>query len=382
MILSHRWFFAGRCTAPLLLIILSAAMTPGKDLQWKKHVLNEQSDYEAAGIGDLNGDGAPDIVCGAYWYEGPDWTSRHLIGEIEKSGTYYNDFANELQDVDGDGDLDEISATWFSQEVLWRENPGKEDQTWNVHSIDKPGNMETLMLMDLNHDGRDDLLPNCMQAVVWYEKDSSPASTAKWTKHVAARNGGHGVGAGDLNGDGRVDILCPNGWYEAPRSDSADEWTWHSEWNLGTASVPILAYDVNEDGRMDVVWGMGHNYGIYWLEQQELEGQRTWMRHTIDTRWSQPHYIYAADLDQDHHLDLITGKRYHAHDGKDPGAEDPLGIYVYQYDKEKGTWKRSAVDEGSRAGFGLHPAIGDVDVDGDLDLVCPGKSGLYLFEQQ
>ena len=349
-----------------------------KDVQWKKHEINPGSKFEAAGMGDINGDGKIDVMCGGFWYEAPDW-KQHRVCDIEEQSEYYNDFANLMQDVDGDGDLDVVSVTYFSQEVLWRENPGKSGGDWKVHSIDKPGNSETGYFFDMNGDGVMDVIPNVGQEYVWYEKIKDKP---EWKKHSLGKEGaGHGGGAGDVNGDGLIDFMGPNGWYETSKTADGYEYTWRAEFKLDRPSVPMLAQDVNGDGLNDIVYGAGHGYGLYWLEQQKQDGKRVWKQHLIDKSWSQPHALFFVDLDGDGKLELVTGKRFRAHNGHDPGGNDPRCIYYYNYDKQNDAWQRHVIEENGSAGFGLMPEIGDIDGDGDPDILCPGKSGLYLFEQ-
>ncbi|MEW6236734.1 MAG: VCBS repeat-containing protein [Candidatus Omnitrophota bacterium] len=359
----------------------AAADQSAGDFHWKKHTINADSHFEAAGIGDMNNDAKKDIVSGEYWYEAPAW-KPHKIAELEPIDTYYNDFADEIQDVDGDGDLDIVCVTYFSKEVFWRENPGAKDAIWATHTIDTPGNMETGFLFDVNGDGLEDVFPDLAQEVVWYEKRPAKEGAPYFTKRFASKNGGgHGHGVGDVNGDGVTDIVAPGGWLEGKKNGAEMAWTWRPEFQLGTASFPILVKDVDGDGLNDIVWGLGHDYGLYWLQQGKKDGERTWTKHLIDKSWSQPHYIWIGDLKGDGSWQLVTGKRYYAHNGHDPGANDPRCIYVYTFDPKKDEWKRHVVEENGNAGFGLNPAIGDIDGDGDIDLVCPGKSGLYLFEQ-
>jgi hypothetical protein len=138
---------------------------------------------------------------------------------------------------------------------------------------------------------------------------------------------------------------------------------------------PIYAHDVNGDGKTDVVYSSGHQYGVFWLEN--MAGR--WKTHTLDDSWSQAHAVTLADLDHDGKLDIITGKRYLAHD-IDPGAYEPLGLYWYRAAGD-GSFVKHVIDYGSKVGGGMQIPVLDIDGDGDLDLVAPGKSGLFLFEQ-
>jgi hypothetical protein len=116
------------------------------------------------------------------------------------------------------------------------------------------------------------------------------------------------------------------------------------------------------------------------MKQKVVNGQRTWEKHLIDKSWSQPHFMVMADIDNDGQKELITGKRYYAHNGHDPGEDDGECIYYYKFDKGTQQWTRFLVSEGGRVGFGINTVVVDIDGDGDLDIVAPGKSGLYLLE--
>jgi hypothetical protein len=333
--------------------------------------------FEAAGIVDVNNDGHKDIFCGGYWYEAPGW-GRHFVRHIPSQNGYHYDFANLPYDVDGDGWTDIVNATWHTKSLFWIRNPGTSETGFSVLEIDQPGNMETALLADISGDGRLDILPAVNSTPAWFEA-LAPAPEPNWIKHeLPSEAKGHGIGAGDIDGNGRCDLVSPGGWLKQTLDQN---WQWQPEFDLGKASIPILVHDVDGDGDADIIWGMAHDYGLYWLEQVLIKGQsRSWKRHLIDDTWSQVHFLALADLDQNGRDDLITGKRFLAHNGNDPGSDDPLCIYWYEMGSQGRNWVRHAVTEGEGIGFGINTSVADIDADGDVDIVAPGKSGLYLFE--
>ena len=349
---------------------------------FKLHVINSESDFEAAGVLDIDRDGRSDIFCGGFWYEAPSW-KKHFVREAEKMSEYYNDFANLPMDVDGDGWTDIVNAAFFNKQLFWIRNPGKSGGGFEVIDIDEPGNMETAIAADINGDGQQDILPNIGGSAAWYEfkRDPTAKHGVKWIKHELPKDAAaHGIGAGDINGDGRCDVVAPGGWAEQA-DEAGGKWLWHGEFNLGGTSIPILVHDVDGDGDGDIIWGMGHDYGIYWLEQTASPGgNRSWKRHEIDRSWSQPHFLLLADLNGDGTDEVVTGKRYRAHNGGDPGGNDPLCVYYYSFDSKDKKWTRHLLHEGGRIGLGINTQAADIDGDGDIDIVAPGKSGLYLFE--
>jgi len=379
-----------------VLLVLVASPLPADEAGFRLHVLDARATYCACAVFDVDGDGRPDVFSGGRWYAAPDWQA-HYVRDVQEIRGRFDDYANLPMDVNGDGWLDVVSANYRSKSLYWVEHPGgevaRETRPWRKHVIDTPGAMETGRLADVDQDGRLDVLPNGVDFAAWWELlpvgeslregDTDPSRTVQWRRHQLPRDlAGHGIGIGDMNGDGRADLVGPRGWLEAPQDRRQGRWLWHADFELDRdCSIPILVLDVDQDGDSDVVWGRGHRIGLYWLEQDVADGgATTWRRHAIDTSWSQPHSILLADLDDDGQDELVAGKRYMGHDGKDPGEYDPLVAYWYDFDPARRTWQRHVISPGGPAGFGLDPKAADLDGDGDVDIVAAGRSGLYWFE--
>jgi hypothetical protein len=356
---------------------------------------------ESVAVADFNQDGRLDILSAEYWYEAPSWT-KHKIRDIPFNGSYIDNFSDLPIDVDGDGYTDVVQIAYFARRIVWLKNPGKSKASWVEQEIDSVGPTEFAFLVDLNNDGKAlEVLPQftgtANSPLAWYE-----AQNGRWVKHVvASQSYGHGIGAGDVNGDKRNDILTPQGWLESPADVQAQgDWTFHAtDWaQLPAAPGPSTAppqpqapprpaeyafmyvIDVNKDGRNDVVTSMAHSYGVLWFEQM-ADGQ--WARQMIDNTWANAHSTGMADLNGDGQLDLVAAKRYFGRGGNDPSEREPMGIYWYQFrpgPKGRVEWIRHIVDYGGRAGGGLQMVVDDIDGDGDRDVITAGKTGLFLSE--
>jgi len=356
-------------------------LTRPPEIPFQEHTIDLGSS-ESAAIADIDGDGKLDIISGENWYQAPQWT-RHRFRDIDFTNNYIDDLSTLPLDVNEDGHVDVISVGWFNKAIAWWKNPGKIGVKWQESPIQTGYPVEFAFLVDLDNDGKaNEILPefgDLKAPLAWYERDHHGGIA----KHIASpRSYGHGIGCGDVNGDGRNDILTPDGWLEAPADPRASDWKLHPDWKLGDLGF-LFVVDVNGDGRPDVISSMAHGYGVFWLENK---GNGAWEEHMIDDSWSQPHAVTLVDFRGTHNIGLLTGKRYMAHNGKDPGAREPLGVYWYERLLVPGSknieWVKHVINYGGRIGGGLQIPVADIDGDGDLDFVVGGKSGLFLFENK
>src|ERR1700733_3294075 len=331
---------------------------------------------------DMNGDGRPDLLSGAYWYENPGATGggwkKHQYRTVQVHNEFVSDCGEWIFDVNHDGAPDVVTTGWIVNGLWWYENPRKPGAEWPRHFITDSYDTEGGATGDINGDGKPDLaLAHYNRSGILLVDFSGPSPKVH---HLGGREqDGHGIGIADVDGDGKADILTPSGWFKNIDADN-DKWEWHGDWKLGEAGFPIIGYDVNADGKLDIVYGRGHSYGLYWLEQRTSGTSRDWVVHIIDESFSQIHALLLADIDGDGQPELITGKRYRAHSGNDPGAYDPLVVYYYKIDRKTGTFTRDPISMNGTAGVGSQILALDLDGDGDVDLATAGKSGVHFFE--
>src|SRR5947208_6882860 len=190
------------------------------------------------------------------------------------------------------------------------------------------------------------------------------------------------MGIGDVNGDGRPDVITPKGYFEAPADPAAGSWKWVPA-NLGPDCAQMYVYDVNGDGIPDVISSSSHHIGVWWYEQKRGSNGPEFTQHVIDNSFSQSHSMCFADINGDHLPDIITGKRFWAHGPNgdvNPGAPAVVVWFEQKRGKTGTEWIKHQIDDDS--GIGTQFTTADVNKDGLLDVVTSNKKGVYVFLQQ
>jgi len=336
---------------------------------------------EGVAVADFNRDGRLDIATGNILYSGPDWRPRPMLGspkEYNPEG-YSEEFLCFAEELDADGWMDLIVVGFPGAKTRWLRNPGRSGEPWREYTaVEKTGN-ESPDWTDVDKDGHKELLFVSEEGTAFARPGADP--TKPWPIRVIAGTKdprpGHGLGTGDINGDGRDDVLCPEGLWEAPANPASVPWIFHKA-KLGfEAPAQMVVLDIDCDGDSDVVSSGAHRYGLWWYEQTK-EG---WTPHEIDHTISQLHALHLADLNRDGLPDLVTGKRFWAHREGDDGIDDPAIVCWFELRREGGqpSWIRHDID--SDSGVGLHFQIADLDGDGLLDIATSNKKGVFLFRQ-
>ncbi len=384
-----------------VLALSAAAAAPidtpaGRSVRFEKRQLFV-GPYESATVGDLNRDGRPDIVYGPYWFAGPDFVPRPFRPN-HTAKEYHRANSDHVYDVDKDGWPDVIAGGWGEDGIYWYRNPGNRAQEtgrpWEMHApwegrllARTRGHMEMFALHDYDGDGVAELHSACYRKneplEVWRWTETPDGQPALQPFVLGREGGGHGFAFGDVNGDGREDVLTEIGWYERPEgSPWAGPWKLHAETALPHPSCPFVVEDLNRDGRLDIVFGRGHDVGLYWREQQARrhDGTTVWKHHVIDESWSQAHALALGDLDGDGDDELVAGKCIWAHEGGDPGALDPPAVYYYRWDRAAFRFERHTIAApGENVALGRQYRVADLDGDGRLDVVAPSELGLWIL---
>ena len=380
---------------PIALLLISSwvGLSAADDILhgFTKTRLSDQFFSEGACIGDFNQDGIGDVASGPYWYAGPDFSRKSIIYQPKPFDpkSYSDNFFAYAHDFNGDQRADVLVLGFPGKDASWFENPG-DGMPWKRHVVLDVVDNESPDFVDVIGDARPELLCTSGGYVGYATVDwSDPGKT--WTFHRISDKGGwhkfsHGLGEGDVNGDGRKDIVLQDGWWEQPASLAGDPvWTRHRA-DFGGGGAQMLVYDVDGDGKNDVITSLqAHGWGLAW-HQQQADG--SFKRHLVigdkpeqsayGVKFSQMHALALVDIDGDGLKDVVTGKRYWAHGpGGDPEPNAAAVLYWFRLTRTAG--EAVYVPHYAVGSTPYSVAMGDVNGDKLPDLVIANKKGTFVF---
>ncbi|MDB5384406.1 MAG: putative rane-bound dehydrogenase domain protein, partial [Planctomycetaceae bacterium] len=398
-----------RFTPLLLSLVLGIALSQcsalAEDFQVHRFERQQLTDVyfsEGANFGDFNQDGKPDVVHGPYWWEGPEFKTRREIypPKPQNRDGYSTNFFTWVHDFTGDGWNDLVSVGLPGSAAVLYVNPGAGkvlDATnhWQTHKVfDGVGN-ESPLFLNLVGDAAPELVCNHAGKFGY----AVPNGEKQWTWHaiseaVGEYPFGHGLGVGDVNGDGRQDVIWKAGWYEQPKSIEGDPlWTFHKYQFAGPGGADMYAYDVDGDGDNDVITSLAaHAFGLAWFEQVKEGDEITFKKHVIlgDKAEDNPygvvftelHAVALHDMDGDGLKDIVTGKTYWSHHRGAPQWD--AGAVVYWFKLVRGKdgvdWVPHRADD--EAGIGRQLSVGDLDGDKLPDIVVGGMKGGHILHHK
>lgn len=384
--------------------------------------LSDQFWSEGANFGDLNRDGVNDVISGPWWYAGPDFQKRHeyypatntfnlklgpfttvkvpgFEGTLGHENRYSDNFFIWAVDFNQDGWNDILRIGFPGQDTSWFENPKGREGHWKRHVIFDDTCNESPTFTDITGDGKPELV-GITKGRYGYASPDWSAPEKPWIFHPLSPNNKygnftHGMGVGDVNGDGRADLLEKDGWWEQPASLAGDpQWTFHPQ-PFGVGGSQMYAYDVNGDGRNDVITALSaHGFGLAWYEQYREGDTIKFREHIVmnkeprenryGLKFSELHAIDLVDMDGDGRLDIVTGKRFWSHGRMgDPDRNSLAVLYWFRLVRSANgmvDFVPYLIDDNS--GVGVQVVARDMNGDGRPDIVVGNKKGTFVHLHQ
>ncbi len=386
-------------TVILAVLLNCSHLWAAPEVTFKRQQLHGDFYSEGAAIGDINGDGKPDVVAGPFWWEGPTFEKQHAYYEpkIFSINGYSDNFFAYVHDMTGDGRNDILILGFPGKEARLYVNPGvHDDKPWPMHIVADVVDNESPVFTDITGDGKPEIVCSTGGSFGWFEPNYENP-TEKWpfvgvTEDMKVAKFTHGLGVGDVNGDGKLDLLEARRWWE---NNGSTKWTQHNFAAGVGGGAQMFAYDFDGNGTNDVFTSLAaHRYGVaVYLQNNPAPNQPTWKQVMLASEqpqdndygivFSQPHAAYLADINGDGVKDIVTGKRYWAHNGHDPDERGHRVIYWYETKRDgKGGVEFVPHLVDSESGVGVDVQVGDVNGDGLPDIVVGNKGGVFILTQE
>jgi hypothetical protein len=372
----------------------AAASVVSAPVAFERQVLSAEFVAEGAAFCDVDRDGHEDVVAGAQWYRGPEFLELTAFRPKQAFDpvAYSDAFATYCYDFDGDAWNDVLIFGFPGADASWFRNPQTAGAEWSRSVVFEPLDNEAASWVDLDADGTPEIVMNSAGYFGW----AGPAlmdPAQPFLFHPISPLGTwgaftHGLGVGDIDGDGRSDVLDAQGYWRQPETSSDEPWS-HQAVDFGEGGAQMFALDVDGDGDKDVITSLqAHGYGVAWFEQ--LEGAAGFAQHTIspipdaalsgDVVLHEPHALALVDVDADGLLDVLTGERFWGH--APPEAERDLAApallvwFRLTRDAEGVHFTPYVIDD--QSGVGVQVVAKPLD-DGRLAVLVANKKGVFVF---